>query len=194
MSNLCPRCFKDDQAQKVSSIVSSGYVSSYSGPLQTELAQKLQIDKSDVAWNKFTHKYSTEKMIEFSKQFPSPEMGWKAKIALILFLAILCLGALALLVFSSSMVYSFSIGGIMIIALVFTYKSMQANQTPEYKEWQKKFNDTRSQYEKEANQIKQRTFRRWNNLYYCYRDDIVFLPDENLKSSPSEIMDLLMWR
>jgi len=199
MSTSCPKCHQSDQVQKVSSIVSDGVYDTSYGTARTELAQKLLINRSDIVWDKFIREHWMTKMVEYRKQFPPPEMGQTAKIALLLLWLSLCLGAVLTFVFSQvsgtiGIICAFSTAGSTLIALISSYNFMKSNQTVEYKEWQKKYDAARLQCEKEAQQIKQKTFHRWDNLYYCHRDDVVFLPNENLSSAPSEMMDLLMWK
>jgi hypothetical protein len=74
------------------------------------------------------------------------------------------------------------------------YKAGEEITPTERKEWNRSLRNAMAQAQKEADQIKSRTFSRWDKLYYCHRDDIVFLPDENLSAPSSGMMQMLMWK
>lgn len=214
----CPRCGSQDAVQKVSSIVSGGtYETTYEVPAQgqlaghtiygtvqqrgmaqTALAQKLNIDRSDKAWNTFATERVKQAQKTYQEERPAPKKGclpqvfsgsgWLTLGLVGLSLPELCGGVTGenLLVWLAAI----AIGVLLGVGFLWLARKLTP---PERKKWEADLAATRANTPKETAQIRAKTFSRWERLYYCHRDDLVFLPEEHLSAPSSGMMHMLMW-
>ncbi|MBM4460805.1 MAG: hypothetical protein FJ011_24110 [Chloroflexi bacterium] len=217
----CPRCGNQDAVQKVSSIVSGGtYETNYEMPAQgqlgghkfygtvqqrgvaqTALAQKLNIDRSDKSWKAFANERATAAVKAFRDGNPAPKKGCLPQILPWLYLPG-CLLTMFIIALVGQSLYGtdFDMMAAFVIA-VFIWllpgwglsKLSRKILPPERKKWEADLANTKEEALAEAAHIKSRTFTRWERLYYCHRDDLVFLPEEHLSAPSSNMMHLLMW-
>lgn len=168
-NTLCPKCNKDDQIQKVSSIYSGGtaiadydtYAGRRTAVSTTNLAKKLSPP-------------------------PKPKLadeGWSSCSGLAVFaIAGVILGFIVRAISSvispatKESAFPFIIGFLIgFFGLILLIKSYSAKQS------------------KKLEPIYKNAVTKWNELYYCYRDDCVFDPSTN-ESTSSEEMDRLLYK
>jgi hypothetical protein len=194
----CPRCGSQDAVQKVSSIVSGGtYETTYEMPAQgqlgghtvygtvqqrgmaqTALAQKLNLDPSDKYWSQFADSYSKQAEKAFKESQPPPMVGFWPRALLVVGFVIVLSGAFFI--------------PLAFVGLGIVWLSVRITPV-ERKEWDAKLASTKEQAKQKVPQLRNKALTRWNELYYCHRDDLVFLPNEGLSAPSSDIMRMLMW-
>jgi hypothetical protein len=208
----CPRCHSQDAVQKVSSIVAGGtYETTYQVPAQgqlaghtiygtvtehgtgqTELARQLSIPRSQKEWEKLANDYATAVGKAFTQNHPAPKAGCFPQ-------ALQWVGGLCFFVgvygiTTASSVWM-AVGVVVFWSLLGfgLYKLGQRLAPAARKEWELAIGTAKAQARMEANpQSNGRILSRYDRLYYCYRDDIVFVPDEDRCAPSSDMMQMLM--
>lgn len=186
----CPLCHKDDQIQKVSAIVLKDSHEISGGSIHTQVyidkKGKKQYEDDYVPYNA-TQVSALAQRLSAPKK-PSAGFNWGIILAIGLlgFTAIwMLVTVVALLTSSSSIDASFFLccctpiifsggGGVFVYLLsesIHRKRVVQVEQI-ELPKWEK-------------------AMARWNRLYYCYRDDSVFIPFEDKVVSSSGIRDFI---
>jgi hypothetical protein len=210
----CPKCHSQDAVQKVSSIVAGGtYETTYQMPAQgqlaghtiygtvtehgtgqTELARRLSIPTSKKGWEKFASERVRSAGRAFEEHHPAPKSGWARTL---MWMAGVCalIGLLLGLPTACSPVAYQQVVPLVLLLWVVAFILQMAGATilqARRKEWNKARNMAMIQTRSGLIQGRSRVFSRWDRLYYCYRDDLVFLPDEDWCVPSSEMMQMLM--
>ena len=220
--NVCPKCLKDDQVQKVSAIVTSGtYTTVSQVPVQgeiaghkiygtapqtgtgmTELAQRLSIDFSaksvDEARKKVIEQDEKEFVKRYREKYPEPKDSQITTVLSVIGLMILA--GVALLFFVSLFnpqngfvpAFLFCCGvGVLIVLIPIAAKL----NNPAKKVWTKNVREALVVRRKETSENYRQTIElarhKYSDLYYCHRDDIIFVPNETDWANSSEIMDFV---
>ena len=177
----CPRCNQMDQVRKVTSIVTEG------------VSETRVQGANPVSWGGKTYYLPVHRagssVTMLAKRLLPPEkpktLGGRFWGALRwgILLAFLgccgCLGALPLMSMGDSTTGTLGvIAGLFFIALGAILSILAIISLASGK--------TRQQSDAEQRQY-QRALAKWNTLYYCYRDDIVFVPGESSFASPEQL-------
>lgn len=182
--NTCPRCMRNDQVMKVSAILSSQVH-------QTEGTTQV----SDVSSDYKGRVYSTTRtvpthatqMSELARKLSMPDLptnpyvsGCLSYLRFIVYL-VAAFFIFAAIVFLTTP-YEFNYTGQFIVeiggpALVFTALSIYLHKRQV--SIRKKKNDFENELRNMIIPKWERAQKRWNNAYYCSRDDLVFINDEN---------------
>jgi hypothetical protein len=156
-NHACPVCGQIDQVQKVSAIVAGqtqhvsgvGYDGSYSGTQVSTLARKLEAPHQ-----------------------PSPgiqgKLIWMSWAVLGIFFGSVAIGSCNTLVSSATQdpVGIYVYGSLFLLALVACIYGVR------------KQNASNADFERTKLPQWKHKMKRWNQLYYCYRDDVVYIPGE----------------
>ena len=225
MSNLCPKCSKDDQVQKVTSIVASGtYTTTSQVPAQGEVAghkiygtvEQTGIGRTELAqvlstptgkeWEKLREKRThwTEMMNEYERLHPRPvkERNYGFRVGCLFLGSVATLyGLLAMFTESNSFqeFASLFLGTIiLLLASIGVAKVIyELSNSKEYKEWDRARNKYRisqkGNLRKTLDDIQKQSTSNFNRLYYCYRDDVVFLPGTSFCADSSEMKSMDTW-
>jgi hypothetical protein len=222
MSNLCPKCWKDDQVQKVSAIVTSGtYITTYQVPAQGQIAgrtiygtvQQTGTGQSELAqilgmpdekdWKQWREKQPSGLEIrkEYDRLHPSPikeskvQMGCTILGLLGIVLGIVVIGLLQEPTMGCGLMLLFP------LSLGVSWSLYQIFTSKEKKQAWKAWKDERKEYLKSQESdlvgrlegIQTRATSRFDKLYYCYRDDVIFLPGTNYCVSSKEMSNMNAW-
>lgn len=222
MSNLCPKCWKDDQVQKVSAIVTSGtYTTTYQVPAQGQIAghtiygtvQQTGTGRSELAqilgmpsekdWKQWREKQPSglEMRKEYDKLHPSPIGESKLQMGCVI-LGFLGVG-LGIIVIGLLQQPALGCGLMLLLplSLGFSWLLYQIFTSKEKKQAWKAWKDDRREYLKsqegdltrQLDGIQRRATRQFDSLYYCYRDDVVFLPGTNYCVGSKEMSNMNAW-
>lgn len=179
MSNgvACPKCHTNDQSQKVSAIVMAG-TSSYqaSGPA---IGTAFVGGKMGLATG-FTSVSGTNQTALAAQLMPpvkpkKPKPYQADPVGALLAVVIACIGFL--LMTASRGV---DIGVIIAVAVAVEILLVWSS-----------YGKVNALYTKQVLPPWQKVLARWNRLYYCYRDDIVYDPETGRAVPPSQINTLL---
>jgi hypothetical protein len=226
MSNLCPKCSKDDQVQKVTAIVASGtYTTTSQVPAQgeiaghkfygtvqqtgtgrTELSQVLSMP-TEKDWGKWKEKRThwTEMMNEYERLHPRPvgkERNYNLRVGCLALGFIGTLFAFLALLSESRSFQDYIYLGLCystpLIAAIGVAKAIYELSNPkEYKDWDKaRVEYTKTQKANLArtiNDLQKQSTSKFNSLYYCFRDDVVFLPGTSFCVDSSEMKNMYTW-
>lgn len=172
---VCPKCGQIDRIQKVTSVVSEGTT-------RVRMEGTVSV-RSEEGTRDIPTRQEGSSVTELAKRLQKPTFPFGLIFkkfmygSLISFIAIVGLGMVAggLVDFNFSRsewiirVVIILIGAICLIsAIVFTASFITSLSSGKIKE---EGDEIQERYE--------RAVRRWNQLYYCYRDDIVFIPGED---------------
>jgi hypothetical protein len=177
MTTICPKCKKDDAIQKVSAVVASGQASGrFSGPT----VGYAHIGKEGGLVGGLATLSGTSVTALASKLAP-PKKPEKESFsyALLSFLILAVIGMIVVGIDRLAsrepveMVLVPLVGGISVLIVVVAYfatrKKAEAKDLEKTSAWNA-------------------AMRRWNRLYYCCRDDIVFDPATNETCQPEDIL------
>jgi len=228
--NLCPKCLKDDQVQKVSAIVTSGTITStYQVPAQgeiaghkvygsvqqtgtskTELAQILSMP-SDKDWKDWKEKkISPDEMNkEYKRLHPETygkEKNYGIKVGcMVLGFIGSVIGFLTLVSstgnFQEGIYLSFCCCAFFPLSLVAAKIIYEVSNSKEHKQrftaWNKsrvqEVNAQKAAIEIKSNATQRQAVSEFSRLYYCYRDDVVFIPDTDFCVDSSEMRNMYTW-
>jgi hypothetical protein len=212
MQNLCPLCGKDDRVQKVSAIVSSGTLTtSYEVPVrvdlggndfyasvprqgssQTALARQLAFP-SDSVFKNIKDTYIAEAKKEIPNKFPPPKYNFGAVLYIsrtLLTLPIVIYGAYG------AIIGNLKIAGLSLLFLVglwgLVYLVGFLVRPQYYKKWLDKYNLEIAKADYDAGRMDLKAFDRWDRMYYCSRDDVLFIPGEARTASPIDMLNFLL--
>ena len=184
----CPVCMRNDQAEKVSAILRK-QVSQTQG---TETRQQVYKDRRGR-----THRETVQVPIEttqassFARQLappvaPKPYVGNRGLTGLLVMAVFLLLvGACC----SLSAHQNDSNGPLSIIAIVIALV-FGGLWFVLWREYRAKRNESRVSFEKAGLEWKKATTR-WEKLYYCGRDDVVFIPGERTSAPTGKMMEYI---
>lgn len=177
MATTCPKCEQSDRITKVSAIVTGGISSgSYQGP-SIGVSTPVGKGQSRVSGGYTTLQGSSQTMISGLLAPPKkPETKrWSG-------CAIFALIGLAPLTISAIVGYQDggAAFGVIFVVIIIAIITSQNN----------KVNTSKEEYEKELPRWQQ-AMRRWDSLYYCERDDILFNPETNETLPVGAMMDYL---
>jgi|GEM_PF-2637366 len=211
----CPRCGSQDAVLKVSSIVSGGtYETTFEMPAQgqigghkfygtvqqkgvaqTALAQKLNIPRSEKAWKALADERVKQAEVTYRRKNPVPKMGCLYPVVRLVGWLFILLGMLSWTLENDpkfgvpGMLATVAVGYLLGFGLV---KLAPTFKLSDYKAWERDLAVTKAQALQEGIQLRARASARWDRLYYCHRDDLVFLPTEGLSAPSSDMMRMLM--
>lgn len=222
----CPRCGRNDRAEKVSAIISSQTQNISSSEIKMRVVpnqygqpiyQPVQVPKTITQSSELA-----KKLVPPTKPNPLPKPTplmypkRKSNTALIFGLVSLAISIILVVLLSIGVIGSLQIGenstglvllicglptiltgilglGLTIMGIVFAGKiklnNLQASQAIDL-ENKKTFNNWREK----NNQIMsawQNAMERWNSLYYCHRDDCIFIPDEGTSAPLDKVKEYL---
>lgn len=174
----CPVCNRDDRVMKVSSIVSGGTHEISGGGYTT---QTYVDSKGKTRYDSHYVPMSGTQQSALAGQLsppPKPETGWNT-CGLIVLASGVWFGIWAMLLFgftSGNAIPGLVLIGIGITVYVLTEMSRQGKvnqiEQVEVPKWEK-------------------AIQRWNKLYYCHRDDVLFVPEEGIAISKSQMYQYL---
>lgn len=210
--NACPRCRKADQIQKLSSIVSAGTRETTGSSVTSGTADLVGREEfynrerryrgsgtiSGVAHSSSTTLLTAKEESELARRLAAPPKPSEPTLAQPgfgglgdkiygAFAIVFCLVGIGLLADGGALmggvgcVLGLIVGSLVAVAienLVFREKRREA-QT-EYDKRMKEFPHKLAAWE--------RASARWDALYYCYRDDIVFVPGEGEYARPEDVI------
>ena len=218
----CPRCGRNDRAEKVSAILSSHTQNISSSEIQMRIVpnqygqpiyQRVSVPKTLTQSSELAKKLAApERPNPLSKPImqPLPHKKSNSKLTFgIILLAISVIGVIFSILFASIGLtgngdYSFLItilclvptilaGGVGILLTILGITSSQKLKSRYQQEYNQTIQRNKNIFQnwQETNQRIMQNYQnavdRWNALYYCHRDDCVFIPEEG-SSAPLESM------
>jgi hypothetical protein len=167
----CPLCNRVDNISKVSAVYSSGVSEGrYSGTAISYIAPFSSKESSSIAVTPVS--MGGFNITDLSRRLaPPPKPMYPSKVLFVIFLILAS--------FSFPLCFLFGIG----IPFFAIFISLTI--------WQGIKNGNKTKEIKEYIPIYEKAIVRWNKLYYCFRDDIVFDPETNVYVSADKIDDLI---
>jgi hypothetical protein len=220
--NACPKCMNNDQIQKLSTIVNAGTltssgVSTTSGETQINGNQRHYVQKvgyvgsSTISGNAFskssTEIYVTEQttLVKKLSLAPMPQEPVLKKIGMSKWFVwiFLIIGTLVWTIIAENADFLSPIDNIyevviVIVAMFFfgRFLSRTLDRTlfePQRINASKQYSLDESKYEVDISAWKAAK-ERWNKMYYCHRDDVIFIPGENSLGTPEQLEALCFER
>jgi hypothetical protein len=205
MLSNCPICSKDDKVEKVSAIVASQthrvaggshesqvYVDKdgktkersvyvpYSGTQTSALAQKLALPTPPFPW--LDAFYSIAKLIA------------RLLVPFGKLVLVICVGGIVVIILSNLKILQPQLGLDLIPTVLFfaVFYGIAPIVIGKYaKNWLTRKQKTHEEQQRLIAARWQAASDRWKRLYYCYRDDVVFLPDENTSTPSSQVQSYI---
>ncbi|MHB8278484.1 MAG: zinc ribbon domain-containing protein [Candidatus Humimicrobiaceae bacterium] len=167
----CPLYHHIDNISKVSAVYSSGVSEGrYSGTAISYIAPFSSNESSSIAVTPVS--MGGFNITDLSRRLaPPPQPMYPSQALFVVFLILACL--------SFPLCFLFGIG-IPFLAILVPLTV-----------WQGTKNSNKTKETKEYLPIYEKAMLRWNKLYYCFRDDIVFDPETNEHVSADKINDLI---
>ena len=186
MSNKCPICQKDDQLIKASAIVQGG-THNISG--QVPVSRTYQDSNGLQERTSYESYHATQQSSLAQKLTPPKKPSSPSKPPIFPLIAVgiwtlLMLGqAISSILEGYSILYSVLMFlGIGLIPLALAYFAYQKNLS----NFPKQLASANSEIQKWEHAM-----NRWNRLYYCYRDDCIFVIDSTSYSEPSKMKEYI---
>ena len=218
----CPRCNRNDRAEKVSAIMSSQTQNIDSQDWRTEVyitpqgqritrqvpVSKIMKQMSDLA--KRLTPPEKPKEIPKPRLIPYPNKNSNALLTIgiillvvsaVIFAGILLAGIMGLFddtgMFLICMIPSFltvAVGIVLTVLGIVNHSRLKNNYQQAWSAVARRNRDMTQKWQ-EANQKRmskwQKAMDRWDALYYCHRDDCVFIPEEGTYASLTKLKDYL---
>jgi DNA-directed RNA polymerase subunit M/transcription elongation factor TFIIS len=213
--NACPKCLNNDQIQKLSTIVSAGTLTS-SGVATTSGETKLAGDQrhyvqqvgyvgsSTISGNAYS-KSSTEinvteqtALVKKLSLSPIPQEPVLQKIGISKWFVwiFLIVGSIIWTILAEHADFLSPIDNIYEVVIVIVvmfffgrFLSRTLDRTlfePQRIKASKQYSLDKSTYDAEFSAWKAAK-ERWNKMYYCHRDDVIFIPGENVLGTPEQL-------
>ena len=183
------------------------------GTGKTELAQTLSMP-TEKEWNEWKDKQLSQDEIvkEFKRLYPEPqgEKNYQLKVGCLIlgFIGLGC-GFLSLFAVGLNSPSDFNIGICLscipmsffplswVVAKIIYEISNPKEHKDKFSEWSKSkvrfINEQRTATQVKASAAQRQATANFNMLYYCYRDDLVFLPEKNFAVESKEMMSMATW-
>ena len=175
---VCPRCRQLDAVRKVSSIVKSGVSTAGYTILAQQLTPPTEKEIEQAIRQSYPHPAS---------RLPTWRRGLAVLAILLPFVGGLCGAIFASIVSESQaggavavfvgVIFGMILSGLMYVIYAPTVPTAIRSEG--------------KNYPRMINQKKQEVLRRWNQLYYCQRDDVIFIPYESVAVSPEQMNSYL---
>ena len=194
--NVCPKCGQVDQIQKLTAIVSAGTrrtVGTTTTSGRTNVYNR-DFEYAGNAYSSSSTQVNTVARTALAQKLSPPQCPSQpiepsddvsiVKVAAMLFVVVLI--SCVILILSDSwplfcgsfLVVSFVLGG-----LIGYLERPEAKRKEEhYQLMMKSYSEMLPEWE--------RMYKQWEQMYYCYRDDVVFIPEEEAYVTPDDIAKL----
>ncbi len=183
----CPRCHHDDKVAKVTVLIHQGtHVITGKMPVTTTHYDSDGHQHSTTDWSEFSGTQKSDLALLLSPP-QKPSHGWisiwnGSFIPIAIFIGLISISPIVMAFQQDKFIYGL---GLFLLGLVMMAVAIGV--------W--KFNKTYRQKAKEALQPKMdiwnHAMSRWEKLYYCSRDDCVYIPGENESASIHDMNELI---